>query len=168
MQNRPSFLDKGVRTFILSENADYSWLRSASPKSVESLHQLCDDVYRSLWGGPLFDYAKDDWDRAIEIEGFNQIYVQYAKRSERAGMLTVFTNEGFRRHCDVLLGLAHAVLHNRQKDSLVSRIFNSSAGMEKNCTRVGFAFLRLVDTRMQNSQSLPWDPNFPLETLKTL
>lgn len=166
MTDKPSFLNASVN--ILEENADYSWLRRVSPESVKSLHNLCGEVHQSLLGGPLFEFKKSDWKRAIEIEGIDQIYIQYAERSERAGMLTVLTSEGILRHCEVLLGLAYATVHNREKGSFLTRLFNTSAEVEKNCRRVGFAFLELVDARFRNSQSLPWDPDFPLEILKAL
>lgn len=166
MSGKVSFLRASVS--ILARNTDYAWLSRVSPASVESLHQLCDEVHRSLLGGPLFGYRKSDWSRAIENEGIDPKYVEYANRSERAGMLTVLTADGTLRHCDVLLGVAHSAVHNRAKGSFVARVFHPSAGLDENCKRVGFAFLELVDARSQSSQSLPWDPNFPLGILKEL
>jgi len=166
MTEKASFLNASVS--ILERNADYSWLRRVSPDSVKSLHNLCDEVHQSLLGGPLFETAKSDWKRAIEIEGINRIYVEYAERSERAGMLTVLTSEGILRHCEVLLGLVYATVHNRDKGSFLTRLFNTSAELGKSSRRVGFAFLEIVDTRFRNSQCLPWDPDFPLEILKAL
>jgi hypothetical protein len=153
---------------ILEENPDYSSLRRVSPKSIKSLHDLCDETHQSLLGGPLFEFQKSDWKRAMEIEGINQIYLRYAERSERAGMLTVLTSEGILRHCEVLLALVYSTLHNRDKGSFLTRLFNPSAEFEKSSRRVGFAFLKLIDMRFTNSQSLPWDPDFPLEILKKL
>jgi hypothetical protein len=166
MPDKSSFLNASVS--ILEENPDYSWLRRVSPESVKSLHKLCDEVHQSLLGGPLFEFQKSDWKRAIEIEEIDQIYLQYAERSERVGMLTVLTSEGILRHCEVLLGLVHATVHNREKRSFLTRLFNTSGELEKSSRRVGFAFLELVDTRFRNSQSLPWDPDFPLEILNGL
>jgi hypothetical protein len=42
------------------------------------------------------------------------------------------------------------------------------AFQKKRTTKDGFAFLQLIDERFRNSQSLPWDPDFPLEILKKL
>ncbi len=151
MPDKASFL--GHSASVLAENSDYSWLSSVSPESVEGLHKLCDEVYQSLLCGPQSAYQN----------------VQYAERSKRAGMLTVLTSVGVQRHCDVLLGLIHAVVHHRDQGSLVSRMFfDASDGIEGNCERVSLAFLELVDTRYRESQSLPWDPSFPIEVLKTL
>jgi hypothetical protein len=166
MPANTSFLNASVS--ILEENPDYSSLRRASPKSIKSLHELCDETHQSLLGGPLFEFQKSDWKRAMEIEGIDPIYLQYAERSERAGMLTVLTSEGIHRHCDVLLRLVYATLHNREQGSFLTRLLNASAQLEKSARRVGFAFLELVDTRFRNSQSLPWDRDFPLEILKKL
>lgn len=104
----------------------------------------------------------------MEIDEIDEIYLRYAERSERAGMLTVLTSEGILRHCEVLLALVHATLHNREKGFFLTRVLNPSAEFEKSSRRVGFAFLNLIDTRFRNSESLPWDPDFPVEILKKL
>ncbi len=167
MQDRVSFLRDSVS--VLAENSDYSWLSSVSPECVEILHKLCDEVHQSVLGGPQFSYRKSDWERAIESFGIDETHNPYAERSRRAGMLTILTSEGVHRHCEVLLGLTHAVVHNGDKGSFLAKIFfDPSDGIEENCKRVVSAFLELIDTRYRDSQSLPWDPGFPLEILKTL
>ena len=154
---------------LLAENSDYAWLSSVSPECVESLHQFCDEVHQSVLGGPNFSYQKSDLERAIESFGIDAMHNPYAERSRRAGMLTVLTSEGVHRHCEVLLGLTYAVVHNRDKGSFLGKMFfDPSDGLEENCHRVSGAFLELVDRRYRDSQSLPWDPSFPLEILKTL
>ncbi len=166
LPSRAFFLDKIVS--ILTRDKTYAWLNGVDHGCVEALHELCDDVHRSLLGGPLFDYAKEDWDRAIERFGFDQKYVHYAARSKRVGMLTAFTAEGALRHGEVILGLAHAVVHNREKGSLATKISHPSSGIKESFQRVGIAFLELIDSRFDNSQPLPWDRTFPLESLRTL
>jgi hypothetical protein len=115
MPDNASFLNASVR--VPEENPDYSSLRRVSPKSIKSLPDLCDETHQSLLGGPLFEFRKSDWKRAMEIVGIDQIYLQYAERSERAGMLTVLTSEGILRHCEVLLALVCATLRNTEKGS---------------------------------------------------
>lgn len=167
MQDNASFLKNSAD--VLAENSDYSWLSSISPECIENLHKLCDEVHQSLLGGPLFSYEKSDWERAIERFGIDRMHIRYAQRSELAGMLTVQTAEGVHRHCEVLLGLTHAVVHNSDKGSFLTKMFyDPSDGIEENCKRVRLAFLELVDTRYRNSHPLPWDRNFPLAILNAI
>lgn len=162
------FISEATKQHVLVDMDEYAFLRKHARSAVESLHDLVDELHQTLSGGPLMMYRPEDWDLAIKHDNIDPRHRRMGQRARNNGMLSVTTDKGMQRHYDIVRGLVYATVHNRVLPSAFVRFLSRASGIKENSVRVGFDFLESTNERLEKVLPLPWDPDYPLEIIRSL